>query len=995
MNDDPSTSALELFDALVELPPGDRAHSLNARCDDERVRREVRSLLAAYDDAGRFLSEPSARAARTDGDGRSHASGDRIGSYELLELLGEGGFAQVYRARQHHPVRRDVALKLIKLGMDTRQVLARFELERQALAMMDHPGIAAVYDAGVTEAGRPYFVMELVRGQRINGYCDEHRLGVRDRVRLFIDVCRAVQHAHTKGILHRDLKPSNILVTEVDGRATPKVIDFGVAKATQERLTDATAVTHERQFLGTPQYMSPEQALSGGADVDTRGDVYSLGAVLYELLTGASPLDDERSGGKPTSALEQLQRLTGDHEVMRPSARGLDPQRRRELRGELDWIVARCLEKDRARRYESAAALADDLEAYLGNRPVTAAPPTLSYRARKFARRNTAAVVASIAIVAALMVGTVVSTAQAIRARRAERLAASRLIESQAANQNLQAVNDFLTRDMIGSADPAVTLGRDLSVRDALDNAARAISGRFPGSPATEAAVRDSVAMAYLTLGKADLALPHAQASLAQRRDALGQQHPDTIAAMEHLARVLGAAGKYDEADDLYRRALAASRAALGEDDRRTIATLDHWGDLLSSAGRLAEADQISKDANDRATRVLGPDNRTTLATAHNRALVLHRLGRSAEAETLLRDTLDRSRRVRGADDPDTLASINVLALVLSDLGRRAEAEVLHRESLESRRRVLGPDHPAALTAQHNYVGVLLGLGRTSDAERELKDVLERRRRVQGNDHPETLAAVNAYAEFLRSVNRPAEAAPLHTEALAARRRVLGDDHSDTITSMSNYAVVLVALRRFDEAERLHVEAVERARRTLGEDHPLTLTVANNLAGMYTAQGRHAEAEPIQRRSLEAWRRVRGPDHPNTIFAENNLGTTLRALKRDAEAEPLYADVYTRAQRAQIPPALAATLIGNYGPTLVRLGKFEQAEAPLLEAHRRLRETNQSANPRMRDVLTSLVTVCERTNRPDDASKWRAALDALPARPTTTPATAPTTTKPT
>ena len=983
MDDDPSTSALELFDALVELPPDVRARALRARCDDERIRREVRSLLAAHDDAGRFFSEPVERAARVDGDGDSHGLGSRIGAYELIELLGEGGFAQVYRARQHHPVRREVALKLIKLGMDTRQVLARFELERQALAMMDHPAIAAVYDAGVTESGRPYFVMELVRGRRINHYCDEHRLGVRDRVRLFIDVCRAVQHAHAKGILHRDLKPSNVLVTEVDGRAVPKVIDFGVAKATQERLTDATALTHERQFLGTPQYMSPEQALSGGADVDTRGDVYSLGAVLYELLTGASPLDDERSSARPTSQLEQLQRLTGDHEVPRPSARDLDPRRRRELRGELDWIISSCLEKDRARRYDSAAALADDLEAYLDNRPVRAAPPTLSYRARKFARRNTTAVIASTAVLAALVAGTAVSTAQAVRARRAERLAARRLVESESANKNLQAVNDFLTRDVIGSADPAVTLGRDLTVREALDNASRAIAGRFPASPVTEAAVRDSVAMAYLTLGKPDAALAHAEASLAQRRDALGAHHPDTVASMEHLARARGALGRYDDADDAFRRALDASRAVHGEDHRQTIATLNHFGELLSSAGRLADADQVSADAWARATRVLGPDDPTTLAAAHNRALVLHRLGRDAEAEPLLRDALERSRRVRGPDDPDTLVSLNVLALVLSDMGRRADAEPLHRESLASRRRVLGDDHPGTLTAQHNYAGVLHALGRPDDAERELKDLLARRRRAQGDEHPETLSAINAYAELLRSLNRPAEAAPLHEQALSARRRVLGDDHPDTITSMSNHAVVLVALRRFDEAERLHAEAVDRARRALGEDHPLTLTVSNNLAGMYTAQGRHADAEPIQRRALEAWRRVRGPDHPYAIFAASNLATTLKSLGRDADAEPLYADVYARAQRAQIPPALAATLMGNYGTLLVRLGKYEQAEAPLLETHRRLRETNQSSHPRMREVLAALVALCERTSRPDEAARWRAALDLATTRPTT------------
>ncbi|MGH7178461.1 MAG: protein kinase domain-containing protein, partial [Tepidisphaeraceae bacterium] len=519
-----SGDSQDLFEQAVDLAVEERRQFLDSRGIDPQTRGEIESLLRAHDDAGEFFSERSGNDRRIE----PFDVGARIGAYDLLEVLGEGGFARVFRARQLRPVRREVALKLIKLGMDTRAVIARFELERQALAMMDHPNIAAVYDAGATDTGRPYFVMELVRGERITRFCDDARLSVRQRVRLFIDVCHAVQHAHQKGVLHRDLKPSNILVTTIDGRPAPKVIDFGIAKAIGQRITDSTLVTQAEQLLGTPQYMSPEQALSGGADVDTSSDVYSLGAVLYELLAGRPPLEAPSSS---SSALEQIQRLTSDEDIPPPSERA-GVELRRELRGEPDWILGKCLEKDRKRRYTSAAALASDLQAYLENLPITAAPPGKLYRVRKFVRRNAVAVAATAIIVATLVAGSVVSTMQAVRATRAERLSQQRLEESRAANAGLSAVNDFLTRDMIGAADPAITRGRELSVREALDNAANAVPGKFQKNPLIEATVRDSVAKAYLKLGRPDLALAHSQEVLERRKRLLGEDHPETIRAV-------------------------------------------------------------------------------------------------------------------------------------------------------------------------------------------------------------------------------------------------------------------------------------------------------------------------------------------------------------------------------------------------------------------------------------------------------------------------------
>ncbi|HEY7090565.1 MAG TPA: serine/threonine-protein kinase, partial [Tepidisphaeraceae bacterium] len=576
----------DLFARAVDLASDQRSRFLDECALDPQSRREIESLLRAHDDAGEFFSE----RRETNEPVEPFDVGARIGAYELIELLGEGGFARVFRARQSHPVRREVALKLIKLGMDTRAVLQRFELERQALAMMDHPGIATVHDAGVTSTGRPFFVMELVRGDRITRYCENAHLSIANRVRLFIDVCHAVQHAHQKGVLHRDLKPSNILVATVDDKPTPKVIDFGIAKAVGQQLTDATLVTQADQLLGTPQYMSPEQARSGGADVEMSSDVYSLGAVLYELLAGAPPLGVEPSS---SSALVQIQRLTSDEEIPPPSTRAPD-ERRRELRGELDWILGKCLEKDRRRRYVSAAELGSDLQAYLENRPITAAPPSEMYRVRKFIGRNKVAVTAAAIVAASLLIGTIVSTMQAIRATRAERLAQKRLEDTTAANASLTAVNHFLTRDMIGSADPAITRGRELTVREALDNAAKAVPGKFSDNPLIEASVRDSVARAYLQLGRADLAMTHAQDVLQRRTALLGENHPDTLSAMNNYGSVLEASSRLPEAVAEFKHAWELSSHALGDDHPVTLESLHNYSAVLMTTGKLDDAEPLS-----------------------------------------------------------------------------------------------------------------------------------------------------------------------------------------------------------------------------------------------------------------------------------------------------------------------------------------------------------------------------------------------------------------
>ena len=696
-----------------------------------------------------------------------------IGPYRLVKKLGEGGMGQVWLAEQTAPLQRQVALKLIKVGVYDDSVLQRFQSERQSLAIMEHPSIAKVFDAGATPDGQPYFVMEYVPGVPITDYCDQKRMKIRERLELFVKVCEGVQHAHQKAIMHRDLKPANILVVEMDGKPVPRIIDFGLAKAATPQAVAETMFTQMGAFVGTPGYMSPEQADPSVQDVDTRTDVYSLGVVLYVLLTGFLPFDTKQWEKQPL--YEVLRRLR-EEEPRRPSTkirmekesatgtaemRGTEPKQLVSLlHGDLDCITIKALEKDRARRYGTPSELAGDITRYLRNEPVIARPASTSYRLQKYVRRHRIGVTAA-AGVAALLVAFAVM--QAVQLRRITR-------ERDRANR----ITDFMT-GMFKVSDPSEARGNSITAREILDKASKDIDTGLANDPELQAQMMHVMGTVYHNLG----VFLQAESLLARAADirsrALGPENPDTLKSMTLLAWILFRQGRYAEAERLQRHTLDIKR------------------------------------------RALGPENPNTLQSMNDLAETLEFEGNFAPAETLLRETLDIRRRVLGPEHPDTLESMTELPRILVNEGRYAEAEKLYRETLELDRRVLGPEHPNTLWLMTNLGNVLDGEGHYAEAEKLGRETLVISRRVLGPEHPNTLITMDGLAAVLAHEGHYAEAEKLGRETLDIKRRTLAADYPDT--ALSTYILGCIAALRGqrDEALSLLHEAVDHGFAPMGD----------------------------------------------------------------------------------------------------------------------------------------------------------------------------------
>ncbi len=812
------------------------------------------------------------------------AAGQQIGAYRLVRRIGEGGMGEVWEAEQHEPLRRTVALKLLKAGMDTRQILTRFAAERQMLALMQHPNIAQVFDAGATSAGRPYFVMEHVDGTPITKYCDQHTLGVRERLSLFRLVCEAVQHAHHKGVIHRDLKPSNVLVTHHAGKPLPKVIDFGLAKATSRALTDVS-LTELGTVLGTPAYASPEQMDVAAADVDTRSDVYSLGALLYELLVGVIPF--EVDGAQPAAIID-LRQAIREREPMRPSARvsrlgernvslaqsrGVEPATlRRQLHGELDWIVMKAIEKERERRYASPHELALDIDRHLRNEPLQAGPVSAAYRARKFVRRHRVGT-AFAAMLALLVVAFVIVTLV-----QAQRIAAERdRATAEAAKAN--SINAFLQKTL-GSADPWQT-GKDISIREVLANAATQADTEFKDQPLVAAAVKATIGRTYANLGQLDASEQLIRAALAARRAQPGPMHSDVATSLSDLALVLQHRSDYAMAAASVHEALALRRMLFGERSPEVADSLNQLALILSLQGEYHEAEraalqalalreqhfgmrsaevaevsltlsivltngkgdlegslQYGQRAFDIYEQRFGDDDPRTAQAANNIGATSWQLQRSEDALAYYRKALSVYERVVGADNPETLLVRENVANALARLSRFDESIPLLDAVLATRRAEAGDDAAITVRTMANLAAHEMHAGRLDSAEARFEEVLPRYAKAYGEDHPDYSATLANYAQLLRLRARPDRAEELLRQALTIRVAKLGEDHPSLAKTRYELGTVLLERSAYREAEPLLIRAHEVRAKQLGAAHIQTRAVADSLVQLYTAQGR-------------------------------------------------------------------------------------------------------------------------------------------------------------
>jgi eukaryotic-like serine/threonine-protein kinase len=897
-------------------------------------------------------SEPLASTIVGGGGAPREQVGSVIGPYKLLQQLGEGGFGIVYMAEQEKPVRRVVAVKIIKPGMDTAQVIARFESERQALALMDHPNIARVLDAGATDSGHPYFVMELVRGVPITEFCDKNHLPPEQRLKLFIDVCHAIQHAHHKGVIHRDIKPSNVLVTLHDGVPVVKVIDFGVAKATVQKLTERTLFTAFGQMLGTPAYMSPEQAEMSGLDIDTRSDVYSLGVLLYELLTGTTPIEAAKLR---EAGYAEMQRLIREQDAPRPSTRfsslgdtaeltasnrGLDVRALVQLlSGDLDWVVMKALEKDRNRRYETPGGFADDVRRYLRDEAVVARPPSTAYKVRKFAQRNRGAVVTVTVVAVALLAGIVVSTWQALRARRAEaaaivaadearaseaetkeallratraeaaahaaanearareaetKVALTRATRAEASAQSAakearareaesKAVVSFVENQVFAAARPTGQdggLGRDVTLEKAIESAVPHVTKSFPSQPLIEAKLRLTLGKSFYFLGESQKAAEQEEAARAIYARLLGPHDPLTLQAMHNLASSYSVLGRVDEALRLREETLALRRAKLGPDNVDTLASMNNLALSYGDAGRFSDALKLREETLARFKATEGPTHPDTLMAMNNLANAYFALTRYDEALKLREEAFPLYKSKVGLDHPDTLRAMGNLASSLSMAGRNDEALKLREETLALRRANLGPDHPSTLFSMSALGDSYEALGRHADALKIRQETLALRKAKLGPEHPETLFSMHNLADTYAALGRDAEALKLREETYPLRRAKLGADHPDTLLTMAELAQSLVAANRIQEASPMIDECLRLA---AGKNVDATV-----LFTAYDARLRiYEKAKDAAgcRQTAESWEKLNRTDS-DSLYSAACFRSITASLLRAADKSP-------------------------------------------------------------------------------------------------------------
>ncbi len=919
-----------LFHELVELPPQRRKAFLDEYVKaDPELRSELESLLRAHGSSEPFLEISAADLlpAALPSLAIPREGPRRIGHYEVVRKIAEGGMGTVYEARQEHP-RRTVALKVMKQESFSPSSHRRFELESDILGRLQHPGIAQIYEAGTQIRGSqaiPYFAMEFVTGTGLVQHAQEKGLSIGERLELFAKVCDAVDHGHRLGVVHRDLKPANILV---DGTGQPKVIDFGIARATDSDIRRTTLRTDVGQLLGTLAYMSPEQLSGDPALVSAASDVYSLGVVCYELLTDRLPHDVT---GK---SIPDAIRVVHEEEPTRLGT--FDGA----LRGDIETIIVKALEKDPSRRYPSAAALAADIRRYRTDRPISARPPSAFYQLRKFSRRNKTLVAGVSVAFIGLCIGSTVATWKAIeavrernRALQAEEAATESAEVARAQRLKAERVNKLLT-EMLAAADPARARGQEVSVREVLDRAAEQIADTPLEEPEVIASLRDTIGNTYRSLGLYDQAQSQLREALRIRTELYGAQRAETLESANALASTLRDLGRREQAEELATRTVKDARTMLGEEDPVTLNAMNLLALLLQDKGAVDEAMPLYRNVLEIRERMVGPEDPSTLTAMNNLAWALWSLGQTREAGDYFQSVLNLRRRVSGDDHPETLRTMINLAGVLRESGDLNQAENVGRKAVEGCQKVLGEQHAMTHYAMDRLAWIELDLDQKGAAEELARRTLELRRAALGAEHPYTLYSYHTLGAILNAQSKFEEAERYHRLALEARRQLWGDEHPDTLASLEGLALALRGLHRLSEAESLHRRILETRKRVNGERHPDSLGALYNLALLLQENGQLEEADRLLAGSAGAFRETFGKSNIMALRAmRTRAGIAItRGNMNQAEAQ-LRELVALTTEAPGLPEEFRWDARLELGWCLLRQGQYAEAERLVHEAY--------------------------------------------------------------
>ena len=843
-------------------------------------------------------------------------AGTVIDKFTLDKEIGQGGMGRVFVAHQTQPVKRQVALKVIKKGLNSKEVIARFEAERQALALMDHPNIARILDGGTTEDGQPYFVMEYVKGQPLTDYCDAKRLGLNERLRLFVNVCAAVQHAHQKGIIHRDLKPSNILVAEYGGVAVPKVIDFGLAKAldSQKLLTEQTLATHFGQVVGTFKYMSPEQADSETVDIDTRTDIYALGVILYELLTGNTPLDQKSFKDK---ALLKVLELIRDHEPQRPSTklssleravttvseqRQTDPGRLSQiLRGDLDWVVMKALEKERHRRYESASSFGDDVQRFLKSEPVLARPPSTSYKIQKFIGKNRG-LVASVATIAVLLIGGIVGTSWfAIKANNAAKneLAQRKVAEDKEAEAVVERKKADKAKDeaeasakranevlkivsgSFKSTNPNEGANADMTAKEVLINAQKSMeTSELDDLGKIE--LLETLSTSFRGLGEKDLLLKTSQQQLDITKKNFGENDPNTANAMNNLGNGYFHNGQNDKALKLFEKSLAIRKEKLGMGNEDTLGVMMNLANALEGLGRLDEALKTREQVLAASREHFGDQSRLTLTAINNLTASYNRKGDIKRANELMKELVEVTKAKFGPDHPMALMALQNLGISYAQQGNFPKAIELLESASKGHSKVLGEDHPETLAGKLQLSTIYYVSGNFEKALELGEENLQLTRKKLGDEHPDTIFSMRNLANIYNRTGKKQRAIEIRTEAVEISKKIFGEEHPETLSAEMGLANLIDASGEKEKALKLRERLYRVMTEKLGAENPETLKLMTGLGASYMENGRPDEGLKLFEKIYDVRRKRLGDNHIGTVRARQNIEMAREMIEKES-----------------------------------------------------------------------------------------------------------------